>query len=85
MNYIDFKNILNNNDIYLSDATTRIAHWRFNNIFNNNNQQYGGNIDNQNYIINQFKNKKNLFKIMINSLVYYNKNRINYIIDYEIS
>jgi hypothetical protein len=84
MNYNDFKKLLNHNDIFFSDAKTRIAHWRFNNIFNNDNQQFGGNKNNQNYIINQFENKKNLFKIMINSLVYYNKNRINYIIDSEL-
>ena len=69
MDYINFKKILNINNINLYDYESRIIHWKFNNLLNennnNNNNQLGGNIDN-NRFINKFKNKKNLFNIFIN-------------------
>ena len=84
MKYSDFKKILNSNNINIYDAQSRIVHWKINNLLNNNNQnnnQNGGNIDIQDFIINKFKNKKNLFNIFINSLITNDTNRINYIIN----
>lgn len=66
MNFLEFKKYLNNNNIYLFDSMYRIAYYRFNNI--NNNNMIGGKLNG------------NVLQHMIDSLLYNNKQKTNYIL-----
>jgi hypothetical protein len=75
MNIIDFKTILSNNNINLSDAELRIANYRYNHLVKTSQI-----IDNNFFDKLCIKNKC-LVDIFINSLVDNNTNKINYIIN----
>lgn len=81
MDFLEFKQLLDDNNIYLSDGNTRIAHFRFNNLTKILPQKGGGT-----NLLNKLKFKnKCLVRILIDSLVNNNKPRIKYIIDSFIS
>ena len=84
IDYISFKNIINEHNINLYDGDIRIAHCRFNNLFYNKlvNNEYLSIIDDQNTTINKLKKNPNLLIHLINSLVKNNINKINYIINF---
>lgn len=75
MNLLDFKNILINNNIYLSDAQLRISNYRFNNLVNNNK------LDESSIFDKLCQKNKCLIDIFINSLVNNDNIKINYILN----
>ena len=85
IDFIEFKKILNENNIQLFDAQYRIAHHRFNHLNHiNRNDQKGGsnvNLNNREIISNIIKNRPASLLSLINSLLNKNTIRINYIID----
>ena len=78
INFIDFKKLLNKNNIYLFDAQNRIAHYRLNNL-NINKIQTGGSISND-LIIKINNLNSNYLNILVNSLLDKNIERIQFIL-----
>ena len=82
-NFIKFKKILNKNNIFLFDAQYRIVFYRYNKLIEN--FQKGGSIiiSNKSYdMLNKIKIKNPiLLSHFINSLIFKDDNKINYIID----
>ncbi len=95
IDFIEFKNLLNNYNILLFDGQYRIAHYKYQKIINSQNQNGGSNNFNQgklNYdenkinkpfeLINKINNhSENLLRIFISSLVDNNKNKINWVLE----
>jgi hypothetical protein len=81
--FLKFKKILNKNNIFLFDAQYRIVYFRYNKIIDN--IQKGGSltIKKKSYdILNEIKLKNPiLLSHFINSLIFRDDKKINYIID----
>jgi hypothetical protein len=78
LNYIEFRNIMKNNDVNLTDGQYRIAHFRLNNLVNTMN------ISNGNPVILLKKmclKNKCYLNIFITSLVDNDKLKTNYILE----
>jgi len=85
IDFLNFKNILNKNNVLLFDSQLRIAHFRFNKYINNMPQIGGGiknNLYNPDLLLNKIYQKKNcLLSHFIDSLVSNNLTRTNFIIN----
>ena len=79
--FIDFKNFLNNSNIMLFDGDYRIAHYNYLQL-NNSLGQIGGSNYSSKSLANKIKTRgENLLRIFVYSLVTYDVNRINYILE----
>ncbi len=87
IDFIDFKKLLNNKNILLFDGQYRIAHFRFNNLLKQLEQNGGNNETNKSILIDntdKLKDKlinNNLLERLINSLLENNTITTNYIVD----
>jgi hypothetical protein len=76
VDFLEFKNILNKNNIYLFDCQYRIAHNRLNNL--RKHEQTGGAIN----VTNNIKKlNTNLLSRLVDSLLTKNISRSNWILD----
>lgn len=78
LNFIEFRNIMKNNDVNLTDGQYRIAHFRLNNLANESKVSNGNPIILLKKICTRNKCYLNLF---ITSLVDNDKIRTNYILE----
>ncbi len=88
IDFIDFKKLLNNKNILLFDGQYRIAHFRFNNLLKQLEQNGGNDGNNSQSILidntDKLKDKlinNNLLERLINSLLENNTITTNYIVD----
>jgi hypothetical protein len=82
IDFLDFKNILNKNNILLFDTQLRIAHFRYNQYIKNTPQIGGSNILDSNKLLNRINDKSNcLLSHFIDSLIVNNIQKTNYIFE----
>lgn len=82
IDFLDFKNILNKNNILLFDTQLRIAHYRYNEYIKNLPLSGGSNTLDSNLLLDKIYKKSNcLLSHFIDSLIVNNISKTNYIIE----
>ena len=82
IDFLDFKNILNKNNILLFDTQLRIAHFRYNQYIQNLPQYGGSNTLDTTKLLDKINKKNNcLLSHFIDSLIVNNISKTNYIIE----
>lgn len=77
LNFLEFRNLLKNNDVILTDGQYRIAHFRLNNLINESTLH-----KNPIILLKKICDKKKCYlDIFITSLVNNDKIRINYMLE----